>query len=99
MAKAVILKTDEGVRLLGAMQCCNGSWFDADGCYDYCQSKTDWMSSLQARKLIEQSTALGHEKAESGWYKNRGNFVDVDIPFECKQEYEDELIKHSNFCK
>lgn len=34
--KGVILKTDDGIKLFGCLQCSNGSWYNAEGCFKYC---------------------------------------------------------------
>ena len=88
MAKAVILKTDTGIYLLGAMQCSNGAWFDAEGCFKYChQEGTDFWNKLQADKLKCTATQIGRDKFSEDWYKHRENFIDIDVPFECTQNY------------
>lgn len=95
MAKGVILKTDRGVMLMGAIQCNNGSYFNAEGCFKYCNvnyttSKQISWHRHQANKLIGCSTLLSHnELAEPNWWENRGNFIDVDIPYEIDQSYHD----------
>ena len=90
MAKGVILKTSGGVYLIGTIQCSNGSWFDADGCYAYCNlEETEFWNEHQSRKLCSSATLLGHLPiVEKDWYKYRENFIDVEIPFdEVAQEY------------
>lgn len=88
MAKAVILKTNEGIRLIGTTQCSNGAWWDAEGCFKYCQEDTEFISQHQAFKLCAVATSLGNEKQSKDWYKHRENFIDIEIPFECSQEYD-----------
>ena len=34
MAKITILKTNKGTKILGAIQCSNGAYWDAEGCYN-----------------------------------------------------------------
>ena len=52
MAKGVILLTDDGVHLLGTIQCSNGAWFDASGSFKYCNCEaTESMNKHQAFKL------------------------------------------------
>lgn len=95
MSKAVILKTDRGVMITGAWQCSNGTYFDAEGCYQYCNGQVnDFWNEHQTRKLLYEATTLGHRpKQDKDWYKNRENFIDVDIPYnEVEQEFSYEDI-------
>lgn len=90
MAKATIFKTNIGIMMIGSIQCSNGAWFDAEGCYKYCNE--DGMSNIfnksQSDKLIYNSTLLSREpKAPDNWYKYRENFIDIEIAFECNQAY------------
>lgn len=87
MAKAVVLKTNMGVFIMGTIQCSNGTWFNAEGCFKYCQGKTESLSKHQASKLIVNASKLGHEKKDENWYKFRENFVDIEIPVKCSQCY------------
>lgn len=89
MAKAVVLKTDHGIKLFGNTQCSNGLWFDAQGCFNYCNMEvSENMQQLQASKLIYGSTTLAsNPKQCSDWFKNRENFIDVEISYECDQSY------------
>lgn len=90
MAKGVVLITDKGVMLMGATQCSNGAWFDADGCYKYCNSSDkEFNNKHQAFKLTASSTILSVRKglADENWYKNRENFKDVNIDYEVDQTY------------
>lgn len=88
MAKAVILKTPKGIMLMGAIQCSNGSWFDAEGCYRYCKEKTEERENHQAFKLMASSTLLAHyPKTKEKWYKDRGNFIDIEIPYDVDQTF------------
>lgn len=91
MSKAVILKTDRGVMIMGAWQCSNGSWFDAEGCFKYCNidGKSDVYNEHQAKKLSFMSAHLAFRpKHDKDWYKYRENFIDIEIPFnEVEQEY------------
>ena len=91
MAKGVILKTNEGVKLMGSFQCSNGSRFDAEGCYEYCNSSTYTAINLSnARKLMASATLLGHERLDDTlWFKDKNNFIDVDIQYEVNQDYID----------
>ena len=88
--KVVILKTDEGVRLKGNMQCSNKAWWDAEGCFNYCQERTEDMSRHQSLKLKSASTTIGHETTTDDWYRHRENFIDVEIniPVECTQAWQ-----------
>lgn len=38
MTKVTILRTNKGTKILGTMQCSNGAYWDAEGCYKYCNS-------------------------------------------------------------
>lgn len=90
MAKAVVLKTDKGIKLIGSWQCCNGSYWDAEGCFKYCNSEeNEYRNMHQANKLIYNSTTLGfYPKTNENWYKNRDNFIDIEIPYDdVIQEY------------
>lgn len=91
MARAVVLKTSEGVKLIGSYQCSNGKYWDAEGCYWYCNIGTSERSNaLQAQKLVSNATFLGFEpKMGEDWYKNRENFVDIEIDYQdVVQEYQ-----------
>ncbi|MBQ6856859.1 MAG: hypothetical protein IJO13_07120 [Lachnospiraceae bacterium] len=96
MAKGVILKTNEGIKLMGNIQCSNGGWFDAEGCYNYCNiderdpngNASDTHASHQAFKLSAAATTLAHNpKTEKDWYRNKENFVDIEIPYNCDQSF------------
>lgn len=87
MAKGVVLKTDRGVMLMGAIQCSNGAYFDAEGCFKYC-NESGTIPKHQANKLYGCSTLLSHnEFAEHNWWENKENFIDIDIPYEVDQSY------------
>lgn len=75
MAKAVILKTSEGVKLVGSFQCSNGAYWDADGCFKYCNSESsETLNALQVTKLLYNATILGFEpKTKGDWYKDKKN--------------------------
>lgn len=92
MAKGVVLKTDRGVMLMGAIQCSNGAYFDAEGCFQYCNVShmipKHQVSRHQANKLIGCSTILSHnEFVERNWWENRNNFIDVEISYNVDQRY------------
>lgn len=90
MAKGVILLTDKGVKLMGSIQCSNGSYFDAEGCFNYCNGeKSELLNKHQANKLVANATSLNvRENAEDeDWYKNRENFKDVEIDYNVDQTY------------
>lgn len=94
MAKGVVLRTDRGIMLMGAIQCSNGAYFDAEGCFKFCNVSymipKHQISRHQANKLIGCSTTLSHnEFAEPNWWENRNNFIDVDIPYEVNQSYQE----------
>lgn len=89
MAKAVILKTDRGIKIMGSIQCSNGCSFDAEGCFRYCNEHiSEHRDKLQAQKLMYASGTLANEpKEKEDWYKDRTNFIDIEIPYECDQSY------------
>lgn len=89
MAKGVILKTDEGVKLFGSTQCSNGAWWNAENCFNYCNSpKDDYFQRHQAVKLKAMATSMNVcTNNDIEWYKNADNFVDVDINYEVDQSY------------
>lgn len=94
MAKGVILLTDEGVKLMGSIQCSNGAYFDAEGCFNYCNNeKTESMNKHQAFKLKASSTSLNVRQnfKTPEWYKDRNNFIDVNIDYEVDQTYKWEV--------
>ena len=100
MAKGVILLTNKGTYLFGSIQCSNGAWFDAEGCFKYCQDETEreYIEKHQAFKLISGATLLAHgTKAGELWYKGRENFIDVEIPYEVNQSFPsvEELLKEN----
>lgn len=92
MAKVVILKTDQGIQLVGNIQSSNGAYFDAEGCFRYCnENKSEQRNRLQATKLSCISTLLAYEpKSGFDWYKRRENFIDTDVQYECDQSYKKE---------
>ena len=75
--KGVILKTDDGIKLFGCLQCSNGSWYNAEGCFKYCNdNKSERRNMLQASKLSASATYLAlSPKATKDWYKHRENFI------------------------
>ena len=96
MAKGVILLTDDGVHLLGTIQCSNGAWFDASGSFKYCNCEaTESMNKHQAFKLKASATSLnvrpGFKSAD--WYKDPNNFIDVNIDYEVDQTYNIDINK------
>lgn len=95
MAKAVIMETNIGTRILGSTQCSNGTYWTAQSCYEYCNRLNDDLLDLvQVSKLIQYSGGLGHNEVEDNfWYKNRDNFIDIDIDYETDQQYKDVLVK------
>ena len=92
MARVVILKTDQGIQLLGSTQSSNGAYFDAEGCFRYCnENKSEQRNRLQATKLSYIATLLAYKpKSESDWYKHRENFIDTEVKYECDQSYKKE---------
>lgn len=91
MAKVTILKTNKGTKILGATQCSNGCYWDAEGCYRYCNNtmNTDFMREHQAFKLVSIASDLGHDCVnEEQWWKNRDNFVDAEIDYDVVQTYQ-----------
>ena len=89
MAKVTILKTNKGTRMLGATQCFNGAYWDAEGCFKYCNdASSDFLNEHQSNKLLSISTELGHESvSDKEWWKNRDNFIDAKIDYEVNQKY------------
>lgn len=89
MAKAVVFKTDNKIKIIGTTQCSNGLWFDAEGCFQYCQAESEGMSEHQALKLCMAASTLGWMKEKQGadWYKHRENFIDIEVPFDCIQTF------------
>ena len=90
MSKAVILKTNEGILLVGAWQCSNGAYFDAEGCFKYCNSaESELTNKHQSFKLTSLATPLGFRpKEKDDWYKHRENFIDIGIPYDdVEQDY------------
>lgn len=81
--KGVILRTNNGIMLMGSIQCSNGAWFDAEGCYQYCNcEKTNAGTLNQVHKLLYASTKLGSlPKEGEDWYRYRENFIDIEIPY------------------
>lgn len=91
-ARGVVLYTNKGILLLGRIQCSNGAWFDAEGCYNYCnQEKTDVFKEHQASKLCYNATILAnYPRKGRDWYKERENFKDIDLPIIVDQTYKNE---------
>ena len=90
MAKVTILRTNKGTKILGATQCSNGAYWDAKGCYTYCNSMdTDFMKEHQAFKLVSIASDLGYDCVdEEQWWKNGDNFVDAEIDYDVVQAYQ-----------
>ncbi len=90
MARVTILRTNKGTKILGATQCSNGAYWDAKGCYKYCNSMdTDFMKEHQAFKLVSIASDLGHDCVdEEQWWKNGDNFVDAEIDYDVVQTYQ-----------
>ena len=62
MEKVTILRTNKGTKILGTMQCSNGAYWDAEGCYKYCNNMdTDFMREHQAFKLVSIASDFGHD--------------------------------------
>jgi hypothetical protein len=76
--KGVILKTDDGIKLFGCLQCSN-----AERCFKYCNhNKSERRNMLQASKLSASATYLAlSPKATKDWYKHRENFIEIEIPY------------------
>lgn len=89
MAKVIILKTNKGTKILGATQCSNGAYWDAEGCFKYCNlGNSDFYNKHQASKLLSIATDLGNECSNKDeWWKSRDNFIDLEINFETTQTY------------
>lgn len=95
-ARGVILLTDEGVKLMGAIQCSNGAWFDSEGCFKYCNSeKSEYTNEHQAFKLKASATSLNVRPGlkDKDWYKDRNNFIDVNIDYTVDQTYNIDINK------
>lgn len=90
MAKVTILRTNKGTKILGTTQCSNGAYWNAEGCYKYCNDMdTDFMKEHQAFKLVSIASDLGYDCVdEEQWWKNRDNFVDVEIDYDVTQIYQ-----------
>ena len=90
MAKVTILRTNKGTKILGTTQCSNGAYWNAEGCYKYCNDMdTDFMKEHQAFKLVSIASDLGRDCVdEEQWWKNRDNFVDVEIDYDVTQIYQ-----------
>lgn len=100
MSKAVILKTNNGVLLLGNWQCSNGAYWDAEGCFKYCNGeRIESLNRHQAYKLADQATTLGFRpKTGKDWYKHRENFIDIEIPYdEVDQTWKEDYIETDVF--
>ena len=97
MANGVMIKTNNGTYLMGNTQCSNGCWFDAEGCFNYCnkvgkdedaEDEKDFLSQHQSKKLLHASTLIGNDFVnEVNWYKNKDNFIDIEIGIDLSQEY------------
>ena len=47
------------------------------------------MKEHQAFKLVKIASDLGHDSvSEKEWWKNRENFIAVEIDYDVKQEYQ-----------
>ena len=96
-SNGVILLTDEGVKLIGSIQCSNGGWFDSEGCFKYCNScGTEFNNKHQAFKLKASATSMNvrPNMKDENWYKDRNNFIDVTINYSVDQTYNiDGLLK------
>ena len=50
---------------------------------------TEFMNQHQATKLLRVSSDLGHDCVdEEQWWKNRENFIDVEIDYDVVQTYQ-----------
>ena len=95
MSRVTILRTNKGTKILGTTQCSTGAYWDAEGCYRYCnllgtnlKGSYPSMEEHQASKLLMFASDLGNDCVnEEKWWKNRENFVDIEIGYEVDQTY------------
>lgn len=76
--RATVLRTDRGTRLFWTFQDNRGYFFDAEGCYQYCQ-ENGAKGKIQARKLIHLSKKILDHTEPENWYRYRNNFMDLEI--------------------
>ncbi len=95
MAKVTILITEEKIKLVGAYQCANGKSWDAENCFEYCNSGEEIYDKNQADKLECSATtlALSGGCGKPSWYREKGNFVDAEVNVEVDQTFRDILIE------
>lgn len=89
MSRITILRTNKGTKMLGSTQCSTGAYWDAEGCFRYCNSMdTKIMNEHQASKLLMIASDLGNDCVnEEDWWKNRDNFIDIEIDYNVDQTY------------
>lgn len=83
LLNAVIMKTDEGIMLLGCVKSDDGEVWDAHECYKFCNDNiSEFMDSHHSKRLKAEATLLNCDiKAEPNWYHSRDNFENVKIPY------------------
>lgn len=77
MSRVTILKTNKGTKILGTTQCSNGAYWDAEGCFRYCnlmganlKGSYPSMEEHQASKLLMFTSDLGKDcVSEEKWWK------------------------------
>lgn len=84
MAKAVILKTNDGIKLVGVINRNDIVLENAESYFNSCNNnKNDFFNMQQLSKILAKATHLSLTPvAGNDWYKHRENFVDIEIPYE-----------------
>ena len=82
MAKAVLLKTNDGIRLVGVVKRNNLTLENAESYFNSCNNnKTEFFNMQQVAKLLANATTLSFNPVTGNdWYKHKENFVDIEIP-------------------
>lgn len=80
--KAVLIKTDDGIMIFGSCQSSSCEQWDADGCHRYCNSGISETSNNHKSLMLKSGATIIDPKVvvNSSWYKDRENFVDIEIP-------------------
>lgn len=84
MAKAVILKTNDGIKLVGVIKRNDIVLESAESYFNSCNNnKNEFFNMQQVAKLLANATHLSLTPvAENDWHKHRENFVDIEFPVE-----------------